>query len=245
MDFWNRIPTKFLLTVTLAAFLFLCVLIWYAVIYKNTPVEIFGIVKFGERDDALRARLVKAQTDAETRIAPEVHNAVLAKLKDAESKTSGPKIEASKLKLQVKEREDKIAELDKTLAQTKAGLDAARNDLLLSRKHSQELTSQVSELKKQVEETSLINKKKSVRGFVQQLYELEKSVGGSKDPYTAQAYARAYNEILTAVQKELPNDAYVQSTNPLSGLGTTESIEASSKNAFSRLRVYLEERYLK
>lgn len=244
-DLLKRIPTKILIILTLATFLFAATLIAYSVIYQNAPVEIFGIVKFGERADDLRARLLKAQAEAESRISPEVYKALLGKLKAAESRNYSPKIEAEKFEAKIKERDDTISDLRRQLVETKTALENAKSDLQRSAKASQELKSQLIELKQKVEDISLADKRKGILGFVHQLNELEKNVGGSKDAYAAQAHARSYNQILTGIKRELPNDAYLQSANPVSDLGTLDSITSGVKDSFSRLRVYLEQRYLK
>ena|SRR5690242_5731768 len=57
-DLLNKIPTKLLVAIVLVVLLFTCSLVGYAVVFQNTPVEIFGILKFGERADELRQRLV-------------------------------------------------------------------------------------------------------------------------------------------------------------------------------------------
>jgi hypothetical protein len=63
--------------------------------------------------------------------------------------------------------------------------------------------------------------------------------------YTEQNYVKEYNEILRALQKELPNDNYIQNPTPLSVFGTRESFESSLKSTSSRIRSYLDQRYLR
>jgi predicted nucleic acid-binding Zn-ribbon protein len=262
VEVWDKIPPKLLIALAVIGFMYTGAAITYG-LYKNTPVEIFGIVKFGERDDALRARLVKALAENETKIAPEVYNAALERAKVAESKSTEPnpqiksrlfvaENEVGSLKVQIKDRDTKIAALEKELAETSKEraesnrtLEATKKELQLSRKELQEKAVQLDELRKKVEEISLANKKRGVYGFVEQLIALEKLVQGTVDTWNESPYVNSYNEIVTGLKRELPTDAYLQSVNPLSDRPATATVAASLRSSVPRLRVYLEQRYLK
>jgi chromosome segregation ATPase len=258
-DFLDKIPTKLLIALVLITFLFTGGLIAYAVIYQNNPVELFGIVKFGESADDLRKRLVKLQAESESRIAPEVHHAVLARLKEGEAKSSLPSSEGSKLKGVLKERDNRIAELTKDLAEamrtveklteglseTRGKVENLSAQLQASRKTSAERSRQLKEQTEKMEKITSIERRKAIMGYVQQFEVLENSVGRTLNDYTEQSYVKEYNDILRALQKELPNDSYVQNATPLSIFGTRESFESSLKSTSSRMRSYLEQRYLK
>jgi hypothetical protein len=271
MGFWERIPPKLLVVLTLIAFVYMGAAITYA-LYKNTPVEMFfGFVKFGERDDILRARLVKALADNEARIAPEVYNAALERAKVAESKSSEPnpelksrlvasENEVGKLKVQIKERDTKIAALEKEIgdmskerAESNRTIEALRKDLQLSQKAFQERGVQIEGLKKTVEEISLANKSKTISSFIQQLSALEKLVNESLNSSNQQAYVNPYNEILAATKKELPSDSYVTIASSLSTVRSyfpvdrysTSEIAVNLKTSIQGLRIHLEQLYSK
>jgi septal ring factor EnvC (AmiA/AmiB activator) len=181
-EFLDKIPTKIVVALVLITFLFTSGLIAYAVIYQNNPVELFGIVKFGEGADDLCKRLVKLQAESELRIAPEVHHAALARLKEAEAKSSLPNTEDSKLKGRLKERDNKIAELTKDLSEAMRTVEKLTKDLSeargkveslsvqlqASRTASAEISRQFKEQTKKMEEIISIERRKIITGYVQQ-----------------------------------------------------------------------------
>jgi len=250
-EFWKIIPTKLLIALTLIAFIFIGGLIWYAVVYQNNPVEILGVIKLGERSDELRKQLLKARADIESRVAPETYNAVLSRLKEAESKISHPSNAVDNLKAQLKQREDRINQLSKELAETRMALESVKRDLQLSRKDSQELTDQLNQLRlnevnMRLEGVTGISKQKSIEAFSRQLSELAKEASGSVDSAKVSAIAYSYNEILVSLKKELPTDSYIQTAKTVNPEGQyVSSLATVLRTSIPQLRAYLEQRYLK
>jgi len=277
-EFLKRIPAKHLIFSLLFVLISMTGLIAYAVIFQNTPVEIFGVVKFGERAEELRARLGKLQAEsdskiapevhqaalarlkkAESKIAPEVHQAALARLKEAESKSSLPSPESSKLRGQLKERDEKITELtkqlieakrsgeilSKDLSEAKGKIEIVNVELQGSQKGFSEISRQFKDQTKKLEEMVSLDKRRTLTGYIRQFEDLEKRSGNTVDDYTELSYVRQFNDVLTALKKELPNDNYIQNVTPLWLTGTRHSFSSSLKSASARIMAYLEQRYLK
>jgi hypothetical protein len=113
-------------------------------------------------------------------------------------------------------------------------------------------TKESNELKKKMEELSLANKNKGIAGFVQQLAELEKlsKTADHQSSYAAdanavRALALSYNELLTAIKKELNSDPYVQARNMANTTGDYAPVLSYLRSSIPQLRIYLEQRYLK
>jgi hypothetical protein len=81
----KTLPKKVVTILAVLTVIFIGFLLLYVVVYRDRPVEIWGI-KLGERDDELRKQLLKARADIESRIPPETHTAILSRLKETESK---------------------------------------------------------------------------------------------------------------------------------------------------------------
>lgn len=276
-DVLEKIPAKILIGIVLFVLVFMTLLITYSVAVQNRPIEIWGI-KIGETDDELRARLRKVQAEsdskvskeihqnalnrlkeADSKIAPEVHQAALARLKEAESKASLPSPESSKLRSQLKERDDKIGELTKQLteskrineilakdlADVKGKIEVVTVELHGSQKNFSEISRQHKDQTKKLEEMVSLEKRNILTGYIRQFEDLEKRSGTTIDDYIELSYVRQFNDVLTALKKELPNDIYIQNVTPLWLTGNRHSFSSSLKSTGARIRVYLEQRYLK
>ena len=60
----KRLPKKLVIVLVVLAVLLTAFLLLYVVVYRDRPVEIWGI-KLGERDDELRQQLQKARAEIE------------------------------------------------------------------------------------------------------------------------------------------------------------------------------------
>jgi chromosome segregation ATPase len=244
-------------------------------------VEILGAIKFGERADELRERVKKLQAESDSKISQEVHQGVLAelkkvqaesdskfapeehqrtlaRLKDAEAKASQPSPDSNRLRGQLKERDDRIAQLEKQLNESnrsveiltkelvdsKGKVEIVTTELRGSQKNLTEASRQIKDQSKKIDEYASTDRHKTLLGYIHQFENLEKRSSWMGNAYVEQNYTKQYNEILRALKKELPNDNYIQSATPLSEYGTSETFSTNLKSASSRLRGYLQQRYL-
>jgi hypothetical protein len=237
----KTLPKKYLIRVVVLAVIFIGLLLLYVVVYRDRPVEIWGI-KLGERDDELRKQLVKARADIELKIAPETHAAVLARLKEAESRISQLNKDVGNLKVQLKQREDRASQLSKELEENSITVRNARRDLQLAKEENQKLIIQLSELKKTLDSSRLVLTRKKIQAFVDDLDELAKlkGVSGNQGGLFDQ-----YNLILKSLKNEFANDFFIQSSQEIdpNATGTTAGVRFS--NASYQLKNYLEKTYLK
>jgi DNA repair exonuclease SbcCD ATPase subunit len=232
------------------AVIFIGFLLSYVVVYRDRPVEIWGI-KLGERDDELRKQLLKARAEIESRIAPETHAAVLARLKEAESKISQLTKEAESrisqlnkdvgnLKVELKQREDRASQLTKELEEAGTTVGNARQDLQVVKEENQKLIIQLSELKKELDSSRLIKKK--IQAFADDLAVLamfghiSSNQGGFVDQY---------NNILKSLKNELPNDFFIKSVQELDPNATGTTVGLKLANGSQQLKGYLDKTYLK
>ena len=241
LDFLKNIPTRWLIIFMQIGLLSVIVLVAYSVMFQNKPVELWGI-KVGESTEALHKQLQKAQAEIESRVPSEKYNAVLAPLREAESKISQQSSDIDNLKKQLKQREDKPSQLMKDLEETKAALGIARKELQLSKEENQKLIAQVNEMKKK-DEPSFIFKKK-IEAFSQQLSEIQKQ-GPNLNSYDQWAVVTSYNNILKSLKKDIPNDSYIQNTVELNTGGDWSYLRAAVTSGSSQLKNYLERTYLK
>jgi hypothetical protein len=237
----KRLPKKLVIVLVVLAVLFIGFLLSYVVVYRDRPVEIWGI-KLGERDDELRKQLLKARAEIELRIAPETHTAVLVRLKEAESKISQFNKDVDNLKVQLKQREDRASQLTKELEETSTTVVNARRDLRLAKEENQKLIIQLSELKKTLDSSRLVLTRKKIQAFVDDLDELAKLKGVSSNQ--GGLFDR-YNLILKSLKNEFANDFFIQSMQEIdpNAMGTTVGVRFS--NASYQLKNYLEKTYLK
>ncbi len=240
-DFLKNIPTKWVTIFVLIGLLSVVVLVGYSVMFQNKPVELWGI-KVGESTEDLRKQLQKAQDEIESRVPLEKHNSLLGRLKEAESRNSQRSSEVDNLKIQFKQREDKINQLTKELEETKLALETTNRDLQLSRQEAQKLSAQLNEMKKKDYISPMV--KKRLEAFSQQLSELEKQAI-SLDTQNGWALITSYNNILKSLRKEIPNDTYVQNASELKSEGSIFVLGPSLRTASSQLKYYLERAYLK
>ena len=237
----KKLPKKLVIVLVVLTVLLIAFLLLYVVVYRDRPVEIWGI-KLGERDDELRKQLQKARTENELRIAPETHAAALARLKEAESKISQLNKDVGNLTVQLKQREDRASHLAKELEETNTTVGSARRDLQLAKEENQKLIVQLSELKKTLDSSRSVLTRKKIQAFVDDLDQLAnlKGVNSNQTGLFDQ-----YNLILKSLKNEFANDFFIQSTQELdpNATGTTAGVRFS--NASYQLKNYLEKAYLK
>jgi septal ring factor EnvC (AmiA/AmiB activator) len=149
---------------------------------------------------------------------------VHTRLKEAEAKSALPSTDSAKFKGQLKERDDKIAEMTKDLSEARHTVENLTKDLSeargkveslsvelqASRKTSSEISRQLKDQTKKMDEFLSVEKQRQriIAEFIQQFDLLEKNVSTSKDDYTAQGYIREYNAALQALKKELESDEF-------------------------------------
>jgi chromosome segregation ATPase len=251
-DVLKTLPKKLVIRVVVVTVIFIGFLLLYVVVYRDRPVEIWGI-KLGERDEELRQQLQKAQAEMALKIAPETHAAVLARLKEAESKVSQLTKETESrisqlnkdvgnLKVQLKQREDRASQLTKELEETNMTLGNARRDLQLAKDENQKLIIQLSELKKELDSSRLILTKKKIQALADDLAVLAKfgAISSNQGGFVDQ-----YNNVLKSLKNELPNDFFIKSVQELdpNAIGTTVGLKLA--NGSQQLNSYLEKTYLK
>jgi chromosome segregation ATPase len=196
--------------------------------------------------------------ETEPKIAPEVHQAVLTRLKQAEAKASQPSPEISKLRSELKERDETIAQLTKELNDATWKAELLTKDLSDAKGKTETVTielrayqsklnaisEQLKEQTKKLNEMVSLDRRNTLRGYIRQFEFLEKNSALSSDSYVLRNYVNEYNDILSALKKELPSDNYVQRTTSISSVGTTDSFVSAIKSGAARLKLYLEQRYL-
>lgn len=184
-----------------------------------------------------------------------------SRVRDTESKASLPSPETSQLRSQLKERDNRIATLTKELIETTRRVEVLNKDLAEAKGKVENVSvelqgsqTKVSEVSRQFKDqskklediTSLDTaRRRTVAGYIQQFEDLEKRSGSSLDDYVEQNYVKQFNEVLTALKKDLPTDNYVQNVQSLWLYGTRESFASNLKSTSARIRLYLDQRYLK
>jgi predicted nucleic acid-binding Zn-ribbon protein len=124
--------------------------------------------------------------------------------------------------------------------------ESLNTELKSSQKHLSEISRQHKDQTKKLEEMVSVDKKRTLSGYFHQFALLYSRTGqAGSEVATEQNYTKQYNELLTALKKELPNDNYIQHAEPLSLEGTRSGLVNSLESASTRIRAYLEQRYLK
>jgi archaellum component FlaC len=173
-------------------------------------------------------------------VAPEVYNAVTARLKDAEAKFSRANNQLDTLRLELKQSEGRVNQLSKEFDETKSTLGKAMRDLQSVKEENQKLSVQLAEMKKTLDASVFTRKK--IQALVQELTRVEfarafpRNSGGTVD---------LYNTILRSLKKELPNDFYVQDSKELDPSTDWAILAPILGNTSSQLKGYLETTYLK
>lgn len=240
-DFLEKIPTKWLILFAAAFLLFISVVVGYAVLFQNKSVDFFGLIKVGESLDDLRQQLDKAKAEINSRVPREEYNALIAKLKQTESKSSQGTSDVNVLKVQFKQREDTITQITKEIEETKLALATAKRELQSARDQAQRIAAELDELKKK--QVGSIPQKK-IQAFIQQLVSLEKEAP-SMDGYNQTALVTSYNNMLKSLKKDLPNDTYIQGASELSPSSSWSYLGPALKLFSAQLKNYLEQTYLK
>jgi DNA repair exonuclease SbcCD ATPase subunit len=247
----KKLPKNLVIVLVVLAVLFIAFLLLYVVVYRDRPVEIWGI-KLGERDDELRKQLVQARAENELRIAPETHAAALARLKEAESKISQLTKEAASrisplnkdvdnLKVQLKQREEKASQLTKELEETSTTAGNARRDLQLAKEENQRLIARLNEMKKTLDSSD--STKKKLQFFAADLGVLARAGSGMSS--NQGGVVEQYNNILKSLKNDLSNDSFIQNVQELDPSASWITLGPRLYNGSQQLKDYLEKTYLK
>ncbi len=237
------------------------------IVYPDRLDRGAGLIRYGinaaawkvvqvTQEEAPKKQDTKAALPNKT-VPVETHNVALVRLKEVESRNSVTNADNARLKAQVKERDEKIEELNKAVVESKKAASTEKFSFGESPKESMEraakLAVQVEELKRKVEELTFTNKRKAMAGFVQQLTELEK-LSTVADRHTTtladynavMAIAHSYNQLVTGLKKELAqSDPYVQAVNTVDASAQYLPVLAYLRATIPQLRISLEQRYLK
>jgi myosin heavy subunit len=247
----KTLPKKVVTILAVLTVIFIGFLLLYVVVYRDRPVEIWGI-KLGERDDELRKQLLKARADIESRIPPETHTAILSRLKETESKIAQltkageSRIfqlnkEIDNLKVQLRQSEDKVGQLTRDLNETSTTVGNARRDLQLAKEENQRLIARLNEMTKTLDSSD--STKKRLQFFAADLAGLARAGSGMSS--NQGGVVEQYNNILKSLKNDLSNDSFIQGVQELDPSAVWITLGPRLYNGSQQLKDYLEKTYLK